>query len=328
MLSKLRSILKSRRLWGVWIFPVLVITWLFGTDPNKDGASTYSMLQGIATGLLVVTCTHVARKILFDYIELEEFVREAKRSPTGAGLVVLGVLIFMLGLLFVFAPRAHAQDVRAYVPAGAFKYAPMLKAEQLRIWSDHPMPSALGALVEQESCISLKHSRCWDPEARLKTDREEGAGFGQITRAYHADGSIRFDALDTVRRLDPGLSQWSWDNVYRRPDLQLRALVVMNYDCYRRISRLVDDKDVRIQMCDAAYNGGWAGLQQERRACGLRSGCDPQRWFGHVEATCLKSKVRWRGYGKSACEINREHVEMVTVVRRPKYEPLLGGVPQ
>jgi hypothetical protein len=317
------KLLRNARLWGLWVMPALVIAWLFWTDPDKGG-STAAMLQNALTGGLAVTLTYLTRKFGFPYIKLHQLVAEASKTSIGASIVALGVFLFMAALLFVFAPRAHAQDVRTYVPQGAYTYAPVLKSEQIRLWSGHPLPSALGALVEQESCISLKHSRCWNPGARLKTDREEGAGMGQITRAYRTDGSLRFDALETARHLDPSLADWSWSNVYKRPDLQLRAIVAMNRDCYRRISRLVADEQARLAMCDAAYNGGWAGMQQERRACGQRAGCDPQQWFRHVELVCLKSKTRWKGYGQSACEINREHVQMVMVTRRPKYVALMG----
>jgi len=320
----MKEFLKNARLWGVWVMSLVVLGWLFWTDPDR-GASTRDMLQNVAAAGLGLTFGYLARKSLLPYIKLENFAREALKNPIGAGLVVLGVLIFMATAAMLFGSRAHAEDIRTYVPKSAYVYTPVLKAEQRRLWPDHPSPAILGALVEQESCVTLHHPRCWNPAAKLKTAREEGAGFGQITRAYREDGSIRFDALVAVRALDPGLSEWSWSNVYRRPDLQLRAIVVMNHDCYRHMARLVKDPEQALEMCDAAYNGGYAGVQQERRACGQRTGCDPQRWFGNVERVCLKSKVRWKGYGKSACEINREHVEMVAVQRRAKYVPLLEG---
>lgn len=317
--------MRSLRSFGLYVIPASVITWLFFTDPDS-GAATRDMLQGVATGVIAVTLSYICRKIVLPYIKLEDFARSAKTSGTGAGLVFLGVIIFMAALLMMFAPRAHAGAVDTYIPAGAYTYAPVLRVEQLALWPTHPLPSALASLVEQESCISLKHSKCWNPASRLKTDREEGAGFGQITRAYRADGSIRFDALADARNLDPTLNAWSWSNVYKRPDLQLRAIVAMNRDCYRRMTKLVTAPVSALQMCDAAYNGGYAGVQSERRACGQRAGCDPQRWFKNVEMVCLKSKTKWKGYGASACDINREHVHMVLVVRRPKYAPLMGGM--
>lgn len=319
------GILKSFRTWGLYLAPLAVIMWLWHIDPD-NGLSTHDMLLGLTVAGLGVTCAHVVRKILFDYIKLENIVQRAVYgNNTGAGLVFLGVCLVFVALILTFAPRAHAQDVRTFVPTGAAIYGPVLKAEQVRLWSGHAEPSMLAALVEQESCVTLHSARCWNPAARLKTSREEGAGMGQITRAYRPDGSLRFDSLDAVKSLDPSLSAWSWSNVYQRPDLQLRAIVAMNRDCARRIAPMVHDQRTALDMCDAAYNGGYAGMQAERRACGLRAGCDPQRWFVHVENVCLKSKTKNPGYGASACDINREHVRMVSQVRRPKYEPLMGA---
>jgi hypothetical protein len=216
-----------------------------------------------------------------------------------------------VGLLLVFAPRAHADPL----PAGFHTYGATLRAEQRHYWPDHPDPAALAALVEQESCVSLKSPKCWNPGARLKTDREEGAGMGQITRAYRADGSVRFDALADLReQYDAELGALSWGNVYQRPDLQLRALVLMSRDAARPFRA----SSAWLHFGDAGYNGGVAGVQKERRACKLSAGCDPAQWFGHVERHCLKSRQPLYG-GRSACDINREHVHNVFLVRRAKY---------
>jgi len=177
----------------------------------------------------------------------------------------------------------------------------------------------LASLVEHESCIGLTHSKCWNPKSRLKSAREEGAGFGQITRAYRADGSIRFDALAELRNKYPkALYEWSWQNVYDRPDLQLRGLVLKskdNYDYYKRYT----DSDNALYFADAAYNGGIVGLDRERVACSLSKTCDVTKWFGNVERFCLKSQVALYG-NRSACDINRHHVKDVFLVRANKYK--------
>lgn len=310
------------RSFGLYLIPLAVVGWLVGTDPDL-GESTRDMLQGIATGTLAITFAHIARKYLMPYVKLERLIDQVMRGNVAAGLAFVGVMILMAALLIIVAPRAHAGELATYIPSGAIKYGPALKAEQLRISPDHAAPETLAARVEVESCVTLHSANCWNPASRLKTEREEGAGMGQITRAYAADGSVRMDAMAGVRHLDPSLSDLSWSNVYTRPDLQLRAMVAMDHDCDRRLRSMVRDPLERVRMCDAAYNGGFAGMQSERRACGQRAGCDPQRWFSHVSEVCLKSKVRWKGYGRSACEINRGHVLDVTVVRAPKYRPLM-----
>jgi len=183
-----------------------------------------------------------------------------------------------------------------------------------------PKAAYLASLIEHESCISLKHSKCWNSQSRLRSDREEGAGLGQITRAFKADGSIRFDALSELKYKYPKeLSELSWQVVYTRPDLQIRALTLMMRDNYQAFDKYVLDKREAYAFADAAYNGGLGGVNHERRACKLTSWCDPNRWFDNVEKLCLKSKVALYG-NRSACDINRHHVEDVINIRNKKYE--------
>jgi hypothetical protein len=313
--------MKLGRFLGLWIGSALMLGWLYWSDPDQ-GMSTGMMLTGLGTGLLAVAAAHFALKAIFSYREADRrtLFEEARKGNVAAGLALVAQAIILVGLLLVFAPRAHSQDL----PPNAITYLPMLKAEQMRGWPDHPAPSILAGQVEQETCISLKHSRCWSPQARLKTEREEGAGFGQLTRAWSAGGGLRFDTVDAVRAIDPGLAALSWANIYQRPDLQLRALVAMNHDCHLRIGRLVEDTDNKFCFCLAAYNGGYGCMQAERRACHLAGNCDPDQWFGHVERHCLKSKTKWKGYGASACDINREYVPNVFIIRREKYKSYFG----
>lgn len=307
----------------VWILPLIVLIVLWETDPD-GGASTKMWLLRVAMAFVAVGLSHWVRRAYFDYPEadLRTLFGKAREEPTGAGLALVAVAIFLGAVLMLFGGQVRAQDVRTYVPQQAKQYLPMLAAEQRRHWPDHPSPELLAALVEHESCISLKHSRCWNPASRLKSAREEGAGFGQITRAYRSNGAVRFDALQEIRDRHVDLREWNWQNVYQRPDLQLRALVLMSRDNFKAISRLVREPQAALAFADAAYNGGMGGVQYERRACGMKAGCDPQRWFGHVEKTCLKSREAMYG-GRSACDINRHHVIDVLLVRPVKYRGLL-----
>ena len=285
----------------------------FFTDPDVHGLSTLLGGLAILQGVWAVAAAHWARKALTDYPEADQrsLFAKAAEDPVGAGLALIALAIVFVGLLLVFAPRAHADAL----PAGFATYGPILKAEQAKYWPGHPDPAALAALVEQESCVSIKSARCWNPAARLKSAREEGAGMGQITRAYRADGSLRFDALADLRdQYSAELADWSWDNVYSRADLQLRALVLMSRDAATSFKAT----PAWLHFGDAAYNGGTAGVQKERRACKLSARCDPGQWFANVELHCLKSQHPLYG-GRTACDINREHVRNVFLVRRAKY---------
>lgn len=295
---------------------LLVVLALLLTDPSQ-GVSTGLLLLGVVTPLVAVLFAHLGRKALFDYLDLETLANRAKDSSQGAGLVFLGVCIVIFGLLSLFGNAAKAQDVRTYIPPQARPLLPLLAAQTRAHWPDHPMPEALPALVEHESCISLKHSRCWSPTSRLKSAREEGAGLGQITRAWHPDGRLRFDALAEMRAAHPALAGLDWATIYQRPDLQLGALVLKVRGDYQKL-RDVAAPLQRLAFADAAYNGGLGGVQRERRACQVTVGCDPGQWWGHVERHCVKSRQPIYG-GRSACDINRHHVHDVLVTRAPKY---------
>lgn len=183
-----------------------------------------------------------------------------------------------------------------------------------------PKAAALASLIEHESCISLTHSRCWNPRSRLKSQREEGAGLGQITRAYRQDGSIRFDALQELRNRHPEyLKEASWNNIYTRPDLQIRMVILKMQDNYKYYKPYSLDWWQALAFSDAAYNGGVGGVDNERRACKLAKWCDHTQWFDHVEKLCLKSRAALYG-NRSACDINRHHVRDVLLTRLEKYD--------
>jgi len=226
----------------------------------------------------------------------------------------------MAGVLLACALVAQAApDVKTYIPKNAYPLLPVIKAEVTRIMPEAPSLGYFGALGEQESCISLTHSRCWLPTSELKTSREQGIGIFQVTRAYKADGSLRFDALKEIRDKNSAeLKELSWLTVKVRPDLQIRAMVLMINASYDRLFQ-VKDPWARLAMTDAAYNGGDGGVSKERLQCGLTKGCDPQQWFGHVEMIKIKSQKPIYGT-RSPYFINREHVENDLHLRLPKYE--------
>ncbi|EIP9220988.1 hypothetical protein LT875_002434 [Salmonella enterica] len=214
---------------------------------------------------------------------------------------------------------AFALPVQAAIPDGAKAYLSELVLNQKDLWPDAPQPHFLAGQIEQESCISLKHSRCWNPRAELKTSREWGVGFGQHTRAYNADGSIRFDVIDDLSRKHPELRGWNWETRYNA-SYQLKAIVLMDRGIYNRVMGAESDTD-RLAFMLSAYNGGEGGLRQDRRLCANTKGCNQNRWKGHVERTSLKAKAPKPGYGKSFFHINREYVANVLDVRSAKYLP-------
>lgn len=289
-----------------------VLAALYFTDPDK-GIATGMLLLSLVTPVLAVAFAHLARRGLFDYLDLRKFATKAYSDPTGSGLVFLGVCIVIAALLGLFGRSANA----AAVPPQAYQYLPVLSAELDRTWPATPDRAYMAGLIEHESACPRKSS-CWKPTARLKSAREEGAGLGQLTRAWRADGSLRFDKLAEMRQAHPALRELSWATIYQRPDLQIRTMIVM----VKADHNFFAGRGDALAFSDAAYNGGRGGVEKERRACGLKAGCDPRRWFGHVEGVCLKSRAPLYG-NRSACDINRHHVHDVIHVRAPKYRGLV-----
>lgn len=269
---------------------------------------------GLGITLLGLAFGDAALRVMQPGVDAQHMAHSAAISSQGAGLVYLGraVLAAVVMILTVTASRA------AEPPASAGPLLPLLHAEQSAHWPDMPLPSALGAQVEQETCPSLKHRSCWNPRAELRTSREQGVGLGQLTRAFRADGSTRFDALAEIVRAYPReLAGLSWDRPYDAK-LQLRALVLKDRQGFRQVAGAATPAD-QLAMAFSAYNGGLGGLASDRRVCAATPACDAARWFGHVERTSLKAKAAVPGYGQSFFEINREYVRNVMVMRRPRY---------
>ena len=217
----------------------------------------------------------------------------------------------------------YPQSIKTYIPHNAYLYKSEVLEQQERYFPHIPTKAYTFSLIEQESCIHLTHKKCWNPASRLKTSREEGAGLGQLTRAYTKDGKLRFDSLQGIRnQYKQELQELSWSNIYQRPDLQIRAMTLMLRDSYKSLYD-VKDPIKRLHFTDAVYNGGMRDLRKERIACGLKSNCDPQVWFDNVEDIKVKSEAPLYGT-RSAYFINREHVENVFKLRLPKYEKMLA----
>lgn len=231
-------------------------------------------------------------------------------------------LICLLGCLvssFSFALNPHT-----YIPPNGYLLKPVFETEIGKVWPGIPDIAYPETLGEQESCVSLTSPRCLNPKARLKTDREEGAGIPQLTRTFDKKtGAVKMDVLTDLSRRYSDLGELNWETAYTNPGLQIRAMLHLLKDTYRMFP-MIKDPFIRLQFTDPAYNGGARDTLAERMACGLKKDCNPNLWFGHVEKTCLKSTKPLYGT-RSPCLINREHPEMVFHVRLPKYQRLYAN---
>jgi len=239
-------------------------------------------------------------------------------------VIILRMLAFLsIVLLFMFI-TLKACNIKTYIPKNAKKYYPMVLKEVKTEMPNFKYPWYFGGLIEHESCIRICGKskwvkRCWSPTSELKTKREQGVGFGQITRAWSKTGRLRFDTLRDLKRLYPNkLKGLNWNNIKQKPRLQARALILLwrrNFLYFSKDIPLID----RIWFSDSAYNGGLGWVRIDRKICKLRPNCNPDKWFGNVEK--IKDKrARRKLYGnRTAWDINRHHVRDVKA-RMNKYK--------
>lgn len=205
------------------------------------------------------------------------------------------------------------------LPKGYFIYRDDLYKEVNRLMPDFLIPSYFGSLIEHESCISLTHSRCWNPASELKTKREQGIGFGQITRAWNENGSLRFDVLsDLLKKYPNELKGLNWDNMKTKPDSQIRAMLLLWRSNYNLFKNKGIDLWNMIAFSDSAYNGGYGHVTKDMQLCKMKPNCNQFEWFGNVEKYSVKSTKALYG-NRSAYDINRHHVKDVLYTRLPKY---------
>jgi hypothetical protein len=197
------------------------------------------------------------------------------------------------------------------VPDRAKEYLPLVDKEIKDVWPTHPHKPSVAGQIEQETCITLKHSKCWNPRAELKTSREYGFGLGQITV------TSRFDNFKEFRKTDRRLRDWDWEERYD-PKRQIIALIAQDKLLYNHID-WSNNKFEKLAFSLSAYNGGMTGVIRDKELCEEKDSCDPSKWFDNVEKYSWKSKTSVHGYGKSFYEINREYVRNILKLRYKKY---------
>ena len=234
------------------------------------------------------------------------------------------VVVFIAWCLLT-SPLASAREIDTFIPKNAYPLMPLVAEEAAKFNTPFDVPF-LFALMEGESCIHLRHRRCFSTTSRFKTrykngrNREEGGGLGQLTRTWHRNGRIRFDTLSRLtKKYRTHLKGLNWNNLYSQKKLQVRAIIFLNLENWNAIGNNIQPCE-KLPMLMSSYNQGLGGLKQDIRLCGVTKRCNPKKWFGNVE------KVKRWGFGtrilygrRTAWDINRKHTRLVMKNRRPKY---------
>lgn len=238
-------------------------------------------------------------------------------------------IMFVLFALFVLCPIVWAAGDSS-IPPGMKLLLPDIKATATDMGYPIQFQPMLAAQIEKETCIHATHSKCGNPRAELKTNREYGFGFGQFTRANRADGSIRFDVWDELRKKHPDLAGWTWE---KRFDARLQMRAFIHKVRQSEAGLVARNEFQKVSMGKADYNGGRGDLLLAKKRCRLAPKCDDQTWFNGqshrgptvngVEAHIVKSKTKLPGYGHSFFDINQTYVRIIMLPdgKSTKYIP-------
>lgn len=151
----------------------------------------------------------------------------------------------------------------AAAPSTALPYQRSLTREARAVFGLDAPIGTLAGQIEQESG--------WNPDARSSF----AGGLAQFTPATA-------DWISGAYPKDLGSNQPF------NPAWALRALAQYDYKLRLDIEGAKDDCS-GWAMALAGYNGGPGWIIRDRRMCGSVGGCDPDKWFEHVERYTARS---------------------------------------
>lgn len=139
-----------------------------------------------------------------------------------------------------------------------------------------PFLSATDGLSEQARenlCAQARQESIFDP---LAVSRAGARGWGQFMRPTWGDVGPQVGCPDWAEAFDAACNMAA----------QRRYMATLRRSGICQGGEPVE----RWALAFACYNAGLGWIRRERRLCAgpLHPGCDPARWFDHVERTCLR----------------------------------------
>ena len=213
----------------------------------------------------------------------------------------------MLLLIMVLSCDVCAADTLTR----AMAYLPLYKDLSASHWPDMPLQYIPFGQVEQESS--------WKERATLKTSRELGRGLTQMTIAYRADGSERFNIYREAVKWR-ALKGWDWQNDPYNVRYQLTFLILQDRTNFITMRPMFRDTAETWKAALVCYNAG-PGRVLSRRSVAKIRGQPTDRWTGGLDSTYGDGENRLL-YGRPLWQAVNEYP--VKVFRRAeKYRPYL-----
>jgi len=118
------------------------------------------------------------------------------------------------------------------------------------------------------------------PVALMAAQIEQESAWNPLAQSPYAQGLAQFTP-STAAWISGAYPATLSLNQPFEPGWAIRAMAQYDYVTYTGI--LVPRECDRWAMALSAYNGGPGWVQRDRRLCGSVGGCDPDKWFEHVE---------------------------------------------
>lgn len=93
------------------------------------------------------------------------------------------------------------------------------------------------------------------------------------------------------------------------PDWALRAMAQYDALLYKDLTGLAECEQWAMTL--SAYNGGAGWVSRDRRLCGSVGGCDPDKWYEHVELHSTRSPEAFkenRGYPRRIMKLQANYI--------------------
>jgi hypothetical protein len=292
-----------RRSW-VFLFIAVGGMLLYG-----DLAAVRATVYGLSTLALILLLIDLAldrreKWGVFPTLNIDEAIANAIKEPLSSAIVYLATILLIIAIMVLAAPRF---SIGAEIPDRAKALLPVLSGAVNQHWPNAPLRHIPAGQVEQESS--------WKQAATLKTSRELGRGLVQLTIAYRADGSERFNAYKDAVRFK-ALAAWDWRKDPYNTHYQLTYLVLTDRSNFALVRPHMINDEEAFRAALVCYNAG-QGRWLSRRAMARSMGLPADRWAGGLELA-HGSKEDVLLYGRALWQAVNEYPRVI-FSRSEKY---------
>jgi uncharacterized membrane protein len=296
---------EFKRTWLLLLVTIIPIA-LFAEAPQI--ISVVIVLSMISFVLWVI---HMQRQWMWPYLNLGDFVNRAKNSAVASAIVFATVVLFMMLVVWLAVAKAECYDQKMLKRASP--YIPKLVSTFDKYWDKAPLRYFEGGKIEQESS--------WNRLAELHTSRELGVSFSQLTIAYNANGTVRFNKFEEAKARYKELQRWEWKDRFNA-EKNFIFIVLEDRRNFMLMKPYFQDNLNRWAALMIAYNAGSGTVWNRRAICKTTEGCDSSKWFGGLDTVRMLFENKLL-YGRPLWKARNEYPDKIIFQRSPKYMGLL-----